>query len=189
MEEDDLIEMLQNGSELAFRQVINRYCTKIKLLVSCHVNSSEDIDEIVHDTFIGLWMNYVRKNRKIPHLKFALYRIAHNKTIDYLRKNKIRWLFSGKSVQVSNNNTPKNLILCKELEGILMNAYDKLSPKDREILMLYYVDGMKMNEIADVLSIGLESVSSRLRRARSHLRELLPDSFYQEWRVEHDSLE
>lgn len=187
--ESDIIVDLQNGSELAFRQVIQKYQDMLKRYVACFLYSPDVVHEIVHDSFVQFWHNYVQKPKPIFHLRSLLLRIARNRAIDHLRKEKAWNLLLLNVSWKKQTQTPLHLVQSEELNAILKEKYFELSPKDREILLLVYSERMRMSEIAQVLSISEEAVSSRLRRARRRLKELLPNSFYQEWSVVHNNVQ
>lgn len=61
------------------------------------------------------------------------------------------------------------------LASELWEALDSLSESDRETFLLYAVDGLTYSEVAEVLSIALGTVASRMSRVRSLIREAIPD--------------
>ncbi|MEO0652583.1 MAG: sigma-70 family RNA polymerase sigma factor, partial [Planctomycetota bacterium] len=63
----------------------------------------------------------------------------------------------------------------QELEAEVQRAIDRLSPKLRAVIVLRYIEGLAYDEIADVLTLSLGTVKSRLARAHDALdRELTP---------------
>lgn len=171
-----------DGSESALRRVMADFETPLKRYVRCLVNNSDDVDDIVHDTFVLYWRQISVKKRVIDNVKPFLYKVARNRAIDLLRKNRVKSLFSLQSQSGSINfETPRDELLSSEAESTLLDALNRLDPKDKDIIALIYVEGLKMHEAAEILSIGDEAVSSRLRRARSKLRTLLPSSLFDDW--------
>ena len=63
----------------------------------------------------------------------------------------------------------------KELIGILTECFKKLSDNDRRIIVLKDLEGLNYDEIAEVLSINLGTVKSRLSRARDRLKEMMKE--------------
>lgn len=187
--EDDLSPELNQGSELAFRKAISLYKQPLKRFVGTMIRNSTDIDEIVHDTFVDLWTKIIQKNRKITKVKPLLFKIAHNHSVDWIRKQKVRWLFFQQSEKCLNSLSPYSRLECDELEKTLLKAFDQLNIKDRIVIELVYAEHMKIAEVAEILSLSEEAAKSRLRRARSRLKEFLPPSFYNEWKKAHESKE
>lgn len=61
------------------------------------------------------------------------------------------------------------------LASELREALDSLSESDRETFLLYAVDGLTYSEVAEVMSVALGTVASRMSRVRSLIREAIPD--------------
>jgi RNA polymerase sigma-70 factor (ECF subfamily) len=61
-----------------------------------------------------------------------------------------------------------------EDEAQLQDALNRLSHEHREVLVLKDIEGMKYEEIAEMLGVPIGTIRSRLHRARLELRELLP---------------
>ncbi len=184
--DEEIIAGLKNGSEVAFRQAIKQYQDNLKRYLRSKLDSPGDVDDIVHDTFVEFWIQFVQKQREITNLKALLFRIAHNRAVDRIRRSRLQSLFMRHENKKSDLESPLYNSTQKEMDTSLLKIFLQLPSKDREMLELFYIEELKMNEIAQVLCIGEEAVSSRLRRARTRLKNLLPESFYQEWRETHD---
>ncbi len=186
--DEDLLAAMYDGAELPFRQLIGRHERSLKRLVWGIVFSRIDTDEVVHDTFVAFWTKYVLKRTRVGNVRTLLFRIARNRAIDVLRRRQaMNWLRLGIHTAERDAN-PCERYRDGQLQMTLMRAFEKLRRKEREVLILTYVERLKMNEVAEVLSIGDEAVSSRLRRARSRLKDLLPEMYGEEWR-ETDEIE
>lgn len=66
-------------------------------------------------------------------------------------------------------------LAASEVAAELWEALDSLAESDRETFLLYAVDGLTYSEVAEVLSIALGTVASRISRVRSLIREAIPD--------------
>ncbi|MDD4955989.1 MAG: sigma-70 family RNA polymerase sigma factor, partial [Candidatus Omnitrophica bacterium] len=73
----------------------------------------------------------------------------------------------------SQGPTPRESMEENEKEGLIMEALSSLSQEHKEIIILKEIEGLKYEEIAEILNIDLGTVKSRLSRARSALKEKL----------------
>lgn len=177
----ELMVEIAAGSEAAFRELIQKYQSKLKSYCATMLSCKEDVDEVIHDAFVRFWVHYAKKKHSIDSVKSLLYKIVRNAALDRCKAD--RMLYSGGflNLKLIERKTPVDEIDEKRLERRLKEAIEDISPKDREILDLYYSEGMKMDEIADLLSLNPETVSSRLRRAREQVRRRLPSRFFEDW--------
>jgi RNA polymerase sigma-70 factor (ECF subfamily) len=72
---------------------------------------------------------------------------------------------------LADNTSPSNQLMRKELSEQLEQSLASLSPKDREVLVMRYIQQLKTPEIAQALGISEAAVKSRLVRGLLHLRE------------------
>ncbi len=70
----------------------------------------------------------------------------------------------------NDDNNPENLLIDKDNKSFVISAMEKISPGDKEILLLYHVDELKYEEISGVLDVPIGTVCTRLYRARKNLR-------------------
>ncbi len=183
----DLLEEISGGSEHSFRELIQKYQTPLKVYCTSILSSPDDVDEVIHDTFVRFWINYARKQKTVESVKSLLYRIARNAAYDRCRSDRLVNCGGFVNFAVMDSKTPINVLDEKRVNDFLDASFSKLSHKDREILELFYLEAFKMEEIAKILSLNVEAVSSRLRRARERLRQLVPKHFLQEWNQTHEA--
>jgi RNA polymerase sigma-70 factor, ECF subfamily len=179
-------DALCEGSEVAFRQFIDEYQNSLQRFVFGMIRVSSITEEIAHDSFVELWMKYILRKRLINNPEALLYRIAHNKCVDYIRREKAWQMLLRRAPKPAPKPTPLSTFSQNEHDRILLEALNQLRTKDREIILLFYEEDMQMATIAEILGMNQEAVSSRLRRAREALREMIPPSFLEEWRQNHE---
>ena len=78
---------------------------------------------------------------------------------------------------VTEAETPEDATITQELVDNIAEGMDKLSPKHREVLILRNVKNLTYEEIADILTISIGTVKSRIARARESLRSKLGEDF------------
>lgn len=139
----------------------------------------ETAEDIVQEVFLKVYINLNSFNQD---LKFSswLYRIAHNETINFWRRNKKR---SGNDVSWDENEALKNIISDdKDIEQEvyqrltneqLQQALKSIDEKYRTVLILNYLEGKTYQEIADILNKPIGTVGTLLNRAKKILRKEL----------------
>ena len=160
---EHLVTKAQQGDGRAFVRLIEMNKQSMYKVARSYFTNDEDIADAIQDTLETCY-------RSISHLAEAQYfrtwltRILINKCIDILRKNKREHPVSefpeyGESSMELNNYEFNEL----------MNSLDE---KYRTILLLYYGEGFKISEIAQLLDMEENTVKTRLSRGRSKFREL-----------------
>ena len=158
-----LVIKAQQGDARAFVRLIDMHKQSMYKIARSYFTSDADIADAIQDTIETCY-------RSIGHLAEAEYfrtwltRILINKCIDIIRKNKREHPVS---------DFPEYGEVSRELDNSefneLMNSLDE---KYRTILLLYYGEGFKISEIAQLLDMEENTVKTRLSRGRSKFREL-----------------
>ena len=139
------------------------------------LKSSEDTEEVVSDLFINLWMK--RKNLKrlenprlyllIGTKNFALNRLKINKRKASLQIDD----FSMQLESVFFN--PEELAISAELTQKIMDAVNALPPKCKIIFKLIKEDGLKYQEVSELLDVSVKTVESQMAIALRRIRQCL----------------
>jgi len=184
-DEAELISASQKGDHDAFGSLMRLYKDRVFNTSLRFVGNWAIAEELTQDIFISVYRNIAGFKGES---KFStwLYRVTVNHA-----KNRIGYLSRKgyfKSDELSDNtggdgewalsgrvSNPGEYAEDKELIGILMECFQKLSDKDRRIITLKDFEGLNYDEIAEVLNINLGTVKSRLSRARERLKEMMKD--------------
>jgi RNA polymerase sigma-70 factor (ECF subfamily) len=166
--DEQLMLALREGSEPAFTILFHRYKHPIFGFFSRRVAESARAEELTQETFVALFR---AAKRYEPRALFRtyLYAIAFRTLRTERRKSQFRALFFGIVSQAESAITKSRT----ENELWVRRALKKLDPPDREIVMLREYQQLRYAEIATLLKIPLNTVRSRLFRAREALRDLL----------------
>src|SRR3989339_1907510 len=168
-EDKELIERIIRKDERAVHNFYKQYRSQIFGFVYKRIPKKYIAEEITQDIFIQL-LEGLRDFRHQCSIKTFIYTIARNKTIDYMRKKKIkRILFShlpsfvveGLSQIVMDDELEQ-----KELQQKLEQTMNKLPHDYRLILRLKYMEEQSVKEIARRLVKTFKSTESLLYRAR-----------------------
>ncbi len=192
------VERCRRGELDAFCELVTRYQDPVYSFVSRSVRNRADAEDLTQDIFVQAF-GAIRSFRSDSSFKTWLFRIAHNRVVDFSRRGRKRDEIAGPSlddhrpddVDLSERiGGPRHLepvaTLCREeLTGIVHQAIAGLSEKLRSVVVLYDFEGCSYEEIAAIVGCPMGTVKSRLFTARAELkRKLAPyiDSRVQERR-------
>jgi RNA polymerase sigma-70 factor (ECF subfamily) len=132
-------------------------------------------DEVAEDiTQEVLFRVYTVIDRIDPTKKFTtfLFEIAKNKSIDYIRARKST--SSIEEMEIADNSLPLEEILFEEeKKKTLQQAIHHLPEHYRTVILLYYFDELSYEEIAKQLNLPINTVRTRLKRAKEQLKHTI----------------
>ncbi|WP_033542026.1 RNA polymerase sigma factor [Planococcus sp. CAU13] len=129
------------------------------------VRDSQQAEDLTQDTFTKAFRYYDTFERK-ANPRTWLFRIAHNVTIDYLRKQKpIETLKELLFIGQGSNALPEEILEIKENSKELYNALGRLKSSYREIIILRKIREFSIQETAEILDWSESKVKSTLSRA------------------------
>ena len=142
--------------------------------------NSDDTDDILAETLIDAFKAF----DKFSGAGFDrwFFRMLTRNHIDLVRLAKVRRAFSldtgllsldGKNVQLAGTADPPDGFIHRTLSEPMQAALDSLNEQHRAALLLADVEGLDYDQIAQVLSLPLGTVRSRLHRARAKMRAAL----------------
>ncbi len=161
--------------EHAFEELVDFYQTA--LLRMCYLNLHDLglAEDAVQETFVKAY-RAMPSFRGDSDIKTWLMRIAINTCRDMQRGTWQKHL----NQRVSFDQLPESSIAFPE-DAITVNMeIAKLPVKLREVVLLYYYQNMRIEDIASVLGISISSVSGRLKRAKEKLRRALKGVYFDE---------
>lgn len=118
-----------------------------------------------------------KKHQYNPAMPFRgwVWKIAHNRALDYIRQRRIEIPFEDFSNQMQSEESPEANTLMKERKSKLLNAIQKLPNEQREVFLMREEGEMSFAEIAKTLEVPLGTVLTRMRYALDKLREALKE--------------
>jgi RNA polymerase sigma-70 factor (ECF subfamily) len=184
-DEMELVRRAQKGNLEAYDQLVQRYQERIYATVYHMTSNHEDANDLAQEAFIKAFQ--ALKSFKGGSTFYTwIYRIAVNKTLNYLkqRKNRFHMSLNDLDFNVENNpdlvalisdKTPRRDAGLKELQGKLNEALLKLSEHHRLVMVLHDVQGQSHEEIAEIMNCNIGTVRSRLFYARQQMQGWLAD--------------
>lgn len=185
--DEELIAAYLQGQEAAFGEITNRHLRGVYSFALRLVGDSAAAEDIAQDTFLKAWKSLRTYDPSASKFKTWILRIARNTAIDHLRKKKHIPLSAFEN-ETGANVLAETLAADEELAPQTLERLDDarelhevladLSPKNREILLLYYSNDYTFEEIARMLEEPTNTVKSRHRRALAALKELIAPKHY-----------
>jgi RNA polymerase sigma-70 factor, ECF subfamily len=168
VEDRDLIAQARRGHVDAFNVLVTRWEKRVFNYLYRLVGQREDALDLSQDVFLKAYQNL--KKLEDP-AKFAgwLFRIAHNEAYSLLRRNRPEGEITGelKSAEASGRLYPM------ELNLTVARALERLTPDQREAVLLKVYQGFKFEEMAEILACPVSTVKSRLYTALDLLKQTL----------------
>jgi RNA polymerase sigma-70 factor (ECF subfamily) len=185
VEEEVLVRKARRGDLEAYDDLVRRYQERIYGTIYHMTANHEDANDLAQESFIKAF-HALRTFKGGSSFYTWLYRIAVNKTINYLkqRKNRIHMSLNDLDfnaehdpdlVALISEKTPHRDANLAELQEKLNEAMLKLSEPHRLVVIMHDVQGMAHDEIAKVMDCNIGTVRSRLFYARQQLQALLSD--------------
>lgn len=156
------------GSKEAFSELFSRYKQPLFGFFRRRVADPEQAEELTQETFLAVLR---ASSRYEPSALFRTYLYAIGLRI--LRAHRRKAAFRATFLGVEAGSRDPVLETTTHMEVLLRQAVGKLEKLDREILLLREFEQLSYAEIADVLRLPVNTVRSRLFRARVALRDLL----------------
>ena len=182
-----LVLAAKKGDLEAFSELVKRYDRNIFRIAQHITHNEEDAQDVVQDAFLKAYQNLEQFQGNSKFYTW-LVRIAVNEALMKLRRRR-----SDKTVSIDEDveteegsmprevadwsPNPEQLYGQSELSDILKKTIQGLPPGFRTVFVLRDVEGLSTEETAEMLSLSIPAVKSRLLRARLQLRERLSKYF------------
>jgi RNA polymerase sigma-70 factor, ECF subfamily len=183
----DLVHASKNGNVAAFEQLVRRYDRKLLRIAQSVTHSREDSQDAVQEAFLKAFQ-HLGEFREDSKFSTWLIRIAVNQSLMKLRKQRAtREASLDEDFQAERDTlpievtdwapNPEQLYWASELRTILIKCLGELSPILRTVFVLRDIEGLTIEQTAEVLDVSHTAVKARLWRARLQLREGLNKYF------------
>ncbi|MEX0639024.1 MAG: sigma-70 family RNA polymerase sigma factor, partial [Balneolaceae bacterium] len=173
----------KKGDELAFRELMNRHQAKIYSYIYSMVNNGEVANDIFQETFTKVITKMDDTYNEQGKWIAWVMRIAHNATIDHIRKQK-RFVDVSSNYDAESNtdfydrlpdedrvSQQEELELDESRSSLLKHIAD-LPEEQRTVVMLRHYYEMPFKEIAELTEVSINTALGRMRYALINLRKL-----------------
>jgi RNA polymerase sigma-70 factor (ECF subfamily) len=169
----ELLARCADGDETAFRE-LHRQCYPFVWRLARRLGTPEsELDDVVQDVFLVAF----QKSRQFQQgdVHSWLYRIVANVVGGRHRRRRVRealFFFWGPGAAKSSEQTPETQYAAHENERAVARILERMSPKKREVFVLFEMEGLGGERVAELVGCKLPTVWTRLFHARKEFREL-----------------
>ena len=184
MNDKELIRKIAAKDHGAFKELVDRYQSLVANTCCNLLGNRHDAEDVAQEVFLQVYKS-AKKFRLEAKLSTWLYRIAVNRSLNFIRDNKrSRWLKSLTSlleddrkqvrdIPASDSDRPDVALEEKERNSAIQKTINSLPPKQRAAFVLHKYEGLSYHKIAEIMHRSLSSVESLIHRAKSNLQEEL----------------
>lgn len=165
---------------IEFTILFNRYKKKIYNYVLRMTSDLMLAEDVVQNVFLKLYENLDRIRNK-ESVNFWLITTARNEMYSHFRSAKRKAVDKSEDIDYMEVESPVNLEYefdMRELKKLILKELDTLPDEQKEVFVLKEYTGMNYKEIAEVLSIDMELVKSRLYKTRQKLMKRLSKKIF-----------
>lgn len=165
----ELLDAWRNGDSVAGSQLLKRHFDTLFRFFSTKLD--EPADDLIQETLLGCVKGRDRF-REDASFRTYLLSVARNRLFSYYKKRN-RGFDPLTTSAAASGVSPSSALAAGERRSRLLAALRRI-PLDAQVMLeLYYWDGLKSPQLAEVLEVSNHTVRSRLSRARARLREEL----------------
>jgi len=167
-----------NDDQETFRNFFNNLYPRLLRFAFFMLKSNLFAEDVVSDVFVKVW-----KNRghifELDNIEAYMFTSVRNQSLSYLKKRNIRLMPLNPSVESSliSKTNPESELLDKELIIKVEEAINKLPPKCQMIFRLSRDEGLKYDDVAQILKISKSTVKNQMTIALKKIKKELSSYF------------
>jgi RNA polymerase sigma-70 factor (ECF subfamily) len=177
-EEAVLVRRVQARDEMAFREVVERYQSKVFSIIFGILRNRNDAEDIAQQVFAKVYFSIKNFDFRSSLLTW-IYKITVNECYDYLRKKRVRKLvyesdFSQEEAQrmeasesAVDGSVPADTRLAQR--DLILKLLSKVSEEERSLILLKEVEGHSVEELAGMTGLNENTIKVKLFRTRQKL--------------------
>ncbi|MEW6623632.1 MAG: sigma-70 family RNA polymerase sigma factor [Bacillota bacterium] len=185
------IDRVLKGEREYFNGIVKHFQGPVYNTVYRMIGDKEEAKDLTQDVFLKVYKNLAAYDRQVK-LSTWIYKIATNTCIDFLRKKREMLMdevqqegIDAKTIvfaSTSKDTSPELALENKELKTLLHGQIGKLPENYKAVVVLKYVNDLTFEEIAQALDQPVNTIKTRLYRAREMLRDSLREIIVEERR-------
>lgn len=178
----EIIESINRGNVADFSLLVDRYKDKAFSLLRRMLRNEMDAEEVLQDSFLKAYGS-LKDFRQEAKFSTWFYKIVYNTALTMIasKKRKIEHKMTSIDENFELGKYDNEIYSTTEnSRNYILRIVDKLPLRNALVTILFYVDGLSLNEISQVMGTSLVNTKVLLHRSRNALRDLLLKHNYQE---------
>jgi RNA polymerase sigma-70 factor (ECF subfamily) len=173
----DCLAGVCRGDAPALGIVLERYWASVVRYAQRMLASRDAAEDVAQEVFVRLWE---RRDAWEPDasLRALLFRLAHNLSVDELRRRGARQRAEQRVVPPTRPPTPQGSLESDEIGAAVTTAVNALPERRRDVFVLIRYHGLSYKDAADVLGLSPQTVANHLHLAVADLRTALAPYYY-----------
>ncbi|MEM9446036.1 MAG: sigma-70 family RNA polymerase sigma factor [Verrucomicrobiota bacterium] len=179
-----LVAQVLEGDVSCFDELILRYQERLYAVIYNMTSNHEDTNDLLMETFDKAFRSLSSYRRNASFYTW-IYRIAVNRTLNHIRKNKkLKKNMSLNDVDLdianqlemmdlAKGSNPESVAVLTDLQKKLNESMQKLSEEHRAVVVLHDIEGLSHRDIAEIMDCTEGTVRSRLHYAHKNLQKYL----------------
>ena len=180
--EQEIIESVKKGNHGDFALLIEMYKDRAFTLLKKMLKNEMDAEEALQDSFMKVF-NSLSNFKGDSKFSTWFYKIVYNTALTIISSKKRKIIMEMSSVDEHFDLGDEDNEIYSKAEDhsqYILQIVDKLPVRNALVIILFYIDGLSLNEISNVLGISIVNAKVLLHRSRNALRELVLKHNYQE---------
>ncbi len=183
MSDNDLAALTREGDAGAFSILVTRHHQELSIYVASICSNATDTEDICQESYRKAFLSINSFNPEYP-FKVWLFSIARNTAMDHIRHNKrrrniidtVNYEDAEDEATTSNSQTeasPEDTMIDEQLYAHFLEVIESLPELYREPAKLRLLNSLSYEEIATSLGIPLNTIKTRIRRAKVMIEDIL----------------
>ncbi len=173
--EEDIIAGCKAGKRSAQNDLYNRYSGAMLGIAMRYSNNKTEAEDALQEAFIKIYKNIISfEGRRDGSLTTWIKTIVVNTTLSINKKNKKHnYTEDVEAIKIKHTGLEEEVTDIKSTQDKIFEALSQLPSGYRTVFNLYVMEGYTHQEIADILSISVNTSKSQLSKARKFLKKIL----------------
>ncbi len=166
-----MLARIATGDEPAFSRLFEYHRNRIYSIAFKLTHSTAISEEIVQDVFLKIWLKRADLTR-IQNFSAYLFIMTRNTVYKVLKHNAIHYnsrMIAGEDHLLLHND-PENRLMEKDYNSLLQKAIHRLPAQQQKVYKLVKEQGLKREEVAELLEIHPETIKYHLAQAKKNIR-------------------
>ena len=189
-QELEIARRIASNDKVAFRELFDKYQSEVLKLCYAMIRDKDDAEDITQEVFVEVfcsigsykgksklstWIYRIAVNKSINFMSFYIFKTIL-KSINFIRKQKIRRLFATKEKRTTDNSTNVGsdwTLRDRQYKEYLDKALSNLPEKQRTAFVLYMYEELPQKEIAAIMNCSISVVEVSIHRARKSIEKYI----------------